>query len=112
MIWLAANSLFVFPNEILCTDLRIQNNTDSMVNLTDTFNNGGDMKELIGKMTASLAREEQSGDDLIAVLNANIKPPEPIVSSAVYIRAMYIVSDQVNSYGGRFPADPGGEEGS
>ena len=63
------------------------------------------MKELIGKMTASLAREEQSGDDLIAVLNANIKPPEPIVSSAVYIRAMYIVSDQVNSYGGRFPAE-------
>ncbi len=63
------------------------------------------MKELIGKMTASLAREEQSGDDLMAVLNANIKPPEPIEESAVYIRAMYIVSDQVNSYGGRFPAE-------
>lgn len=64
------------------------------------------MKELIGKITASLACEEQSGrDDLIAVLNANIKPPEPIDSSMVYIRALFIVSDQVNSYGGRFPAE-------
>ncbi len=64
------------------------------------------MKELIGKMTASLAREEQSGrSDLIEILNANIKPPEPIEASAVYIRAMYIVSDRVNSYGGRFPAE-------
>ena len=64
------------------------------------------MKELIGKMTASLARDEQSGhDELMAILNANIKPPEPIESSMVYIRAMYIVSDRVNSYGGRFPAE-------
>jgi hypothetical protein len=77
-----------------------------MVNLPVTFGNGGVMKELIGKMTASLARDEQSGhDELMAILNANIKPPEPIESSMVYIRAMYIVSDRVNSYGGRFPAE-------
>lgn len=67
---------------------------------------GGDMKELFGKITASL---EQSSPDrtaeLIEFINRNIKPPEPLTAEAVHIRAMYIVSDQVNSCGGIFPAD-------
>ncbi len=38
-------------------------------------------------------------------INENIKPPEAITPDDIYIRAMYLLSDQVNSYGGRFPVD-------
>jgi len=64
------------------------------------------MENLIGKITASLIEHDQSRiGDLIARLNANINPPEPLGEDDVYVRAMYIVSDQVNSYGGCFPVD-------
>jgi hypothetical protein len=38
----------------------------------------------------------------VELINANINPPTPITASQIYIRAMYIVSDAINSYGGRF----------
>ncbi len=64
------------------------------------------MENLIGKITASLIECDQSRiGELIERLNANIDPPEPIGEDDVYIRAMYIVSDQVNGYGGCFPVD-------
>jgi hypothetical protein len=32
-------------------------------------------------------------------------PPQPVTGDDIYVRAMYIVSDQINSYGGRFPIE-------
>jgi len=64
------------------------------------------MKNLIGKITASLIEKDGSiPEDLIEKINNNIKPPAELCADDVHIRAMYIVSDRVNSYGGCFPAD-------
>jgi hypothetical protein len=64
------------------------------------------MDNLIGKITASLVDKEQSfPEGLIEKINKNVKPPEKIVPDDINIRAMYLLSDQVNSYGGRFPVD-------
>jgi hypothetical protein len=38
----------------------------------------------------------------IDLINANIKPPVAIKPDDVFIRAMHIISDSVNAYGGRF----------
>ena len=60
----------------------------------------------LGQLKAELA--ESVGlvsDDLIDKLNGNCRPPEKLGVDDVHIRAMYIVSDEVNSYGGRFPVD-------
>jgi len=38
----------------------------------------------------------------VDLINRNIKPPVPLEASQVIIRAMYIVSDAINSYQGRF----------
>ncbi len=64
------------------------------------------MQELLGKITASLVESDKVvPENLIDKINANIKPPAKVTADDVHIRAMYIVSDQVNSYGGRFPVD-------
>ncbi|MEW5922410.1 MAG: hypothetical protein AB1746_00330 [Candidatus Zixiibacteriota bacterium] len=64
------------------------------------------MKELLGKLTASLVETGHDlPQDLISKINGNIRPPTELTADDVYIRAMYIVSDQVNSHGGRFPID-------
>ncbi|SYZ72426.1 hypothetical protein TRIP_C20541 [Candidatus Zixiibacteriota bacterium] len=64
------------------------------------------MENLVGKITASLLENEPDRiSELANLINSNIKPPEPIRADEVEIRAMYIVSDQVNSYGGCFPPD-------
>lgn len=61
------------------------------------------MKNLSGYLTARLAeRGENYENRLIEEINRNIKPPRPVEPGDVYIRAMYIVSDQINSQGGRF----------
>ena len=64
------------------------------------------MENLIGKITASLIEKGQSlPDGLIDKINENIRPPEAIRPDDIYIRAMYLLSDEVNSYGGRFPVE-------
>lgn len=64
------------------------------------------MENLIGKLTASLIEKESSPpESLIDKINQNVHPPEEVTEDEVFVRAMYIVSDRVNSYGGRFPAD-------
>ena len=64
------------------------------------------MENLFGKITASLIDNDLSfPPELVDIINTNIKPPEKVTADTVYIRAMYIVSDEVNSYGGRFPDD-------
>jgi len=62
------------------------------------------MKELIGNIKASLIENDQSDEQvLLEKINHNVNPITPVGTDDVYIRAMYIVSDQVNSYGGCFP---------
>ncbi|MFH2036713.1 MAG: hypothetical protein ABIJ45_09950 [Candidatus Zixiibacteriota bacterium] len=64
------------------------------------------MNKLFGKLKAELIENDRPDiDGLIKLINRNIDPPEKVTAETVYIRAMYIVSDQVNSYGGCFPPD-------
>lgn len=64
------------------------------------------MNPSLGRITARLAEpEEAKVSGLIQLLNTNIDPPNRLSEDDVYIRAMYIVSDEVNSYGGCFPSD-------
>ncbi|MDD3732591.1 MAG: hypothetical protein PHU88_09480 [candidate division Zixibacteria bacterium] len=64
------------------------------------------MESNLGRVTARLAEKaEDISADLIDLINRNINPPTPVGAGDVHIRTMYIVSDQINSYGGRFPAD-------
>jgi hypothetical protein len=49
--------------------------------------------------------EEVSSPELVDLINTNINPPEALSADDVYIRAMYVVSDQVNSFGGKFPIE-------
>lgn len=64
------------------------------------------MSASFGKITAVLAeKSEEFSEELITLLNKNVKPPRPVAAGDVYIRAMYVVSDEINSFGGRFPAD-------
>ena len=64
------------------------------------------MAESIGKITAHLAEPiEKISEEIISLINENIKPPNPVGPGDVFVRAMYVVSDEINSFGGRFPAE-------
>ncbi len=64
------------------------------------------MKKLLGQIQTELSeKEEQASPELISLINSQIKPPVPVTSENVYVRAMYLISDEVNSYGGCFPQD-------
>jgi hypothetical protein len=64
------------------------------------------MKAALARVAVKLAEQNANeSPELINVLNAQIKPPEKIDSDDVHIRAMYVVSDQVNSFGGCFPSE-------
>lgn len=59
-----------------------------------------------GRITAQLDHHDISTrPELIDLINQNIKPPTPVTASDIYIRAMFIVSDEINAYGGRFPSE-------
>ena len=67
---------------------------------------GGRMAESIGRITAHLAGPiETISEEIILLINENIKPPNPVGAGDVFVRAMYVVSDEINSFGGRFPAE-------
>ncbi len=65
------------------------------------------MSASLGRITARLVHpdEETYSQDLVDLINENIKPPTPVNKEDVYIGAMYVVSDEVNSFGGRFPPE-------
>ena len=70
------------------------------------------MEELLGKIEARLQERsagstggEEVSDDLIFLINSRINPPKPVTKEDVYARTMFLVSDEVNSYGGRFPKE-------
>jgi hypothetical protein len=64
------------------------------------------MTENLGHIVARLeATADTISPDVIELINRNVKPPQPVTAEQVYVRAMYVVSDQINSFGGRFPVD-------
>lgn len=64
------------------------------------------MKQLSGSLIARLAEADETYDqELIDQINDQVKPPRPVKAEDVHIRAMYIVSDQINSQGGCFVED-------
>jgi hypothetical protein len=64
------------------------------------------MEVLLGNLEGRLGeKEEVFSDDLVSLINFSIKPPVPVEKEKIFIRAMFLVSDQVNSYGGCFPSD-------
>jgi len=64
------------------------------------------MTTSLGRVTARLAEPgEIIPPEFADLINVNIQPPTQVTVDDVYVRAMYIVSDQVNSFGGRFPSD-------
>ncbi len=61
------------------------------------------MTQLSGQLMARLADEDEVYEkQLVDEINNRIKPPQPLTVEDVHIRAMYIVSDTINSQGGKF----------
>lgn len=64
------------------------------------------MSARLGRISAHLAEPvTELSADLVAKINQNVNPPTEVSADDVYVRVMYVVSDQVNSFGGCFPAD-------
>lgn len=52
--------------------------------------------------TALALPETGATAELIELINARVKPNRPLGEAEVFIRRMFLVSDQINSFGGRF----------
>ncbi|KPL02715.1 MAG: hypothetical protein AMJ90_05040 [candidate division Zixibacteria bacterium SM23_73_2] len=64
------------------------------------------LEELLGNLEGRLTEEKEVvSDDLVFLINSKIKPLVPIKKDQIFVRAMFLVSDEVNSYGGCFPSD-------
>ena len=65
------------------------------------------MSATLGRLSARLAEPSDTPlpSPLVERLNRVVNPPEPLSDKDIYVRAMYIVSNEVNSFGGCFPAD-------
>ncbi len=64
------------------------------------------MEELLAYVGAELKKpQEEISDELVFLINSRIKPPQPVSKEDIFIRTMFLVSDQVNSYGGCFPLE-------
>lgn len=62
--------------------------------------------ELKGEIQAELAEKaEEVSERLVGLINQHISPPVPVTKENIYIRTMFVVSDQVNSYGGCLPVE-------
>lgn len=42
---------------------------------------------------------------MVFLINSRIRPPRPVSGEQIFIRTMFLVSDEINSYGGRFPLE-------
>ena len=64
------------------------------------------MEELLAYVGAELKKpKEEISDELVFLINSRIKPPKPVTKDDIFVRTMFLVSDEVNSYGGRFPLE-------
>ncbi len=61
------------------------------------------MTASLGRIKAQLAEPVRDiPPEMIDLINRNVSPPTAVEPEDVYVRAMYVVSDSVNSYGGCF----------
>jgi hypothetical protein len=61
---------------------------------------------LYGRLMVSLSEDRDFAlQDFAGEINRVIRPPSEVSAEDIYVRAIYLVSDRVNSYGGRFPQD-------
>lgn len=61
------------------------------------------MRENLSRLTAALCDYDiKRKEELVDLINKNVNPPEKVTSEMVHVRAMYLVSDKINSYGGKF----------
>jgi len=64
------------------------------------------VEELLAYVGAELKKpEEEISDELVFSINSRIKPPKPVTKEDIFVRTMYLVSDEINSYGGCFPIE-------
>ena len=64
------------------------------------------MAEHLGRLTIQIGEMAGSPvDEFVHLINQRIAPATPLTAELVYIASMYLVSDEVNSFGGRFPID-------
>jgi len=64
------------------------------------------LEELLAYVGAELKKpEEEISDELVFLINSRIKPPKPVTREEIFVRTMFLVSDEINSYGGRFPLE-------
>lgn len=64
------------------------------------------MTASLGRVVAALAAPtDQIPTNLIDLINDRIDPPNRLDPHDVHVRAMYVVSDEVNSFGGCFPPE-------
>ncbi len=61
---------------------------------------------LYGRLMVNLSEERDFDRERFAdIINTAVKPPRNVSAEDIYVRAIYLVSNKVNSYGGRFPVD-------
>jgi hypothetical protein len=61
---------------------------------------------LYGRMEVNLSEEREFDyDEFAQVINQTVRPPREVRGEDINVRAIYLVSDRVNSYGGRFPRE-------
>jgi hypothetical protein len=59
-----------------------------------------------GRLTAMLADLPASPSTrFVDIINQRVEPDRPVTAEQIYVGAMYLVSDEVNSFGGRFPVE-------
>ena len=64
------------------------------------------MAPQFGRLTTQLSEQTIPPDDRFCEeINRLIAPATPLTPDQIFVAAMYLVSDQINSFGGRFPVD-------
>ncbi len=64
------------------------------------------MAPQFGRLTTQLADSTIAPTDRFCdLINQRIAPKSAVTAESIFVGAMYLVSDQVNSFGGRFPFD-------
>lgn len=68
------------------------------------------MDERVGQILARLSEGAESGEEQVHIdrINRAVDPERPVCAGEVYVRSMLVLSDRVNSFGGRFPAEEHG----
>jgi hypothetical protein len=78
----------------------------SVFAMNPAVQSGAQVEELLAHVGAELKKpEEEISDELVFLINSRIEPPRPVTREQIFIRTMFLVSDEINTYGGRFPLE-------